>query len=295
MTKIWKTTLRVAFLSCLLLSAALANPGKEDAVARVYDVQGKSLEVQRAGSSKWEKTKKNSAGFVQDHFRTDPQTTAALELLIGARVGMKKASEIVLLSEGEAGTVEGKTVRKIVLNSGGVFAKFHKQEQPVTIQTRGGVMGIKGTEFAVDTEESGQTNITLLEGSVDYTDNKGQTNELEPGQKLSQFEKDGELYVVKGEPSAVDRVVNDFLNDLVPISNIDSVQDVLNTNWVNLGPDAVNNLIHNTRRSLLQDLPPQIGGLIDSWVPHVPSLSSWGSLNYPGIRIPGGFGLPSFP
>lgn len=288
MSKFWKLSIGMLLASTMLLCPVSAKPSKDDAIARVYDVQGKKLEVQRAGGSGWDKTKKDSAGFIQDHFRTDSDTSAALELLIGARVGIKKGSEIVLLGEGDAATVEGKKVRKIVLNKGGVFAKFHKQEKPgLQIQTRGGVMGIKGTEFSVDTTESGQTDVTLLEGSVDYTDNKGEKNDLKPGQKLSQFEKDGELYVVKGEPSEVDKAVNDFLNDLVPIANLTSVQGVLNTNWANLGPDAVNSLILRQRDNILGELPPVIGDLVNSWVPSVPSLSSWGSLNYPGISFPG--------
>jgi hypothetical protein len=311
-----KITLSLCLAAGLLFGPALAQPTKDDVVARVFDVKGDSLQVQREGQSKWEKGKKDTAGFIKDHFRTDKATTAALELLIGARVGIKPNSEIVLLSEDAAGQVDGKNVRKIKLNSGGVYAKFHKQDKPLTIQTRGGVMGIKGTEFSVETDEN-QTSITLLEGDVDYTpasseetSTEGTTEasegvakepepiDLEPGQKLTQFEKDGETHVVKGEPSEVDKAVNDFLNDLVPIANINSVQDVLNRNWANLGPDAVNNLIFNTRQGILGELPPVISNLINGWVPSIPSLSSWGNLNYigvPSINVPGIPSIPSFP
>jgi hypothetical protein len=291
----WKFTGGVLVAAAFLLNNTLAAPAKEDVVARVTDVQGKKLEVQRQGGAGWEKSKKDTAGFIKDHFRTGKDTTAVLELLVGARVGIKKGSEIVLLSEDAAGHVDGKNVRRIQLNQGGVYAKFNKQEKPVTIQTRGGVMGIKGTEFSVETEDDGETTVTLLEGSVDYTDEKGQTSEMVPGQKLRQFKKDDELYVVKGEPSEVDKTVADFLSGAIPITNIHSVQDALNTNWANLGPDTVNNIINSGRNSILQELPGPIGSLVNGFIPG--SVIDWSgaNFNYPGISIPTVPSIPSIP
>lgn len=297
-------------ISAFLLINVIAKPNKDDIIARVTDVQGKTLQVQRSGAGNWEKGSKNTPGFIRDHFRTDAQTTAALELLVGARVGIKKNSEIALLSDKEAGTIDGKKVRKIALSSGGIYAKFHKQEQPITIQTRGGVMGIKGTEFNIDTQDDGQTEVTLLEGSVDYTydkkpssapseatensepDDQNETVELVPGQKLSQFEKDGELYVVKGEPDQVDSAVADFIRGNVPIANIHSVQDALNTNWANLGPDTVNNIINSGRNSILQELPGPIGSVVNNFLPS--SVINWSgaSWSYPGLSLPSGFSFP---
>lgn len=294
-----KSILRVGIaavsLAAFMLVTVTADPKQEDIIARVADVQGSSLLVQRKGSDKWLESKKNTAGFIKDHFKTDKKTTAAIELLIGARVGIKQGSEIVLLSDDEAGTTDGKTVSKIMLNSGGAYAKFHKQDKPLTIQTRGGVMGIKGTEFSVDTTEDGQTDIVLLEGSVDYTDNNGNVTELEPGQKMSQFEKDDELYVIKGEPQEVDARVADFLSGAIPITNIHSIQDVLNTNWSNLGPDIVNNIISSGRSSILKELPGPVGDLVNQFLPSTYINWTGVSWSYPGIYIPSVPGIPSLP
>lgn len=298
MSKFWNTSLKALVAVALLLTPALAKePSKDDAVARVYYVDGKKLEYSKSGDGKWVAGKKDMAGFVKDHFRTDGSTAAGLELLLGGRVGLKKGSEIVLLSEGEAGSVEGNRVNKIVLNSGGAWAKFQKQDKPLTIQTRGGVMGIKGTEFTVETSDNGETEIVLLEGSVDYTDNNGESSELVPGQKLKQFEKDDELYVVKGEPSAVDKAVDDFLKGLVPLTDITSVQGVLNTNWGNIPNHVIQNSIGSLRSNAINSLglPPALSNTLSSYVPGVPNWSRWtpdlsvNGLIRNNIRVPGGF------
>ncbi len=284
-----KIVVNAMLVAGVMLSPCLAQPSKDDVIARVYDVSGKGLELKREGKNDWEKGKKDSPGFIRDHFKTDPKTSAALELLIGARLAIKPGTEIVLLNEGEAGEVTGdKKVRKIALNSGSVYAKFNKQEAPLKIQTRGGVMGIKGTEFEVETAQNGETSVMLLEGSVDYQDSKGQQNDLVPGQKLTQFEKDGELHTVKGEPSEVDNAVTAFLSGAVPISNINSVQDVLNTNWARLPQDSINNIIHNSRSSIINSMGP-VGNIVSSFIPG--TVVNFTNLNFsiPGVRIPGGF------
>lgn len=273
----------------VMLSPVTAEPSKDDVIARVYDVSGKGLQLKREGKSDWEKGKKDSAGFIRDHFKTDPKTSAALELLIGARLGIKPGTEIVLLDEDEVGQVANdKKVRKIALNSGSVYAKFNKQETPLKIQTRGGVMGIKGTEFEVETAESGETSVMLLEGSVDYQDRKGEQNDLVPGQKLTQFEKDGELHTVKGEPSEVDKAVAAFMSGVVPISNINSVQDVLNTNWARLPQDSINNIINHSRSSIINSMGPA-GDIVSRFVPGSVVNFTNVNFNFPGINIPGGF------
>jgi hypothetical protein len=306
MKKLWKISVSVILASSLILAGpALAKPSKDDIVGKVTSVEGaKKLEVQRQGKGKWGKVAVEEPSFIKDHFKTDGSTSAAIDLFVGARVGIKKNSEIVLLTEGDAAVVEGTQIRKIQVKSGGVWAKFEKQDKPLTIQTKGGVMGIKGTEFTVDTDESGKTDIVLLEGSVDYKEDKenGKTYEMEPGQKLTQFEKDGETYTVKGEPSEVDKVVADVFAGVINIADIDSVQDVLNTNWGAIPSDVVNSGINALRQKTLDGLgiPPEIQSLVSSYVYDpsgytnyvtnvLPSIPSYNSLfSIPGIpSVPG--------
>lgn len=301
MNKFGKITASLMLATSLLLAPVAAKPTKDEVVGKVVSVEGKSLQAQREGKGKWDKAAVESPGFVKDHFKTDANTSAALDLFVGARVGVKKGSEIVLLSEDDAGVVENGNVRKIQVKSGGIWAKFEKQKAPVTIQTRGGVMGIKGTEFTVDESKEGQTEVILLEGKVEYQEEKdgGQTYEMEPGQKLTQFEKDGENYTVKGEPSQVDKTVSDVLAGVINVSDLNSVQGVLNKNWAAIPRDVVNGSINNLREKTLDafGLPPVLRNLVGSYVydptgytnyvnnvlPSLPNVGSY--MNIPGVNV----------
>lgn len=295
-SKFWRLSAGVLLVSGLLLQPVLAGPPKpEEVVGKVTSVEGSKLEVQRAGAGKWLKTKVDEPSLVKDHFKTDSKTSAAIDLFVGARVGVKKSSEIVLLGEGDAAVVENGAVRKIQVKSGGVWAKFDKQDKAVTIQTRGGVMGIKGTEFTVDTTEDGRTDVVLLEGSVDYKEDKadGKTFDMVPGQKLSQFDKDGETYTVKGEPEQVDKSVADFISGAVGLDQIDSVQDVLNRNWSQIPSDVVNGGINALRQKTLDSLgiPPEIQSLVSTYVYDASGYTNYVNNVLPNLSIPG-FSVP---
>ncbi len=294
MNKFGKISASLLLATSLLLGPVAAKPTKDAVVGKVVSVEGKSLQAQREGKGKWDKAAVESPGFVKDHFKTDANTSAALDLFVGARVGVKKGSEIVLLSEDDAGVVENGNVRKIQVKSGGIWAKFEKQKAPVTIQTRGGVMGIKGTEFTVDESQDGQTQVILLEGKVDYQEDKegGKSYEMEPGQKLTQFDKDGETYTVKGEPSEVDKTVSDVFAGVINVSDLDSVQGILNKNWAALPQDVINGSINNLREKTLDafGLPPALRNLVGSYVYDataytnyvnnvLPSIPGFGSIN----------------
>ncbi len=82
--------------------------------------------------------------FVGDVIASSKGTAIAIEFLIGGRVGIKPGRSIKIINEGEASIEDGGHWTKMVLKSGGLWSKFAKQDKPLTIQTRGGVMGIKG-------------------------------------------------------------------------------------------------------------------------------------------------------
>jgi hypothetical protein len=97
-----------------------------------------------ADYQKFDVVEKDTALYIGDIVKTAPDATLAFEFLIGGRVGMKKGSVVRLINEAEVRVLQDGEWRKIVLNKGGAFAKFQKRDQPLTIQTRGGVLGIKG-------------------------------------------------------------------------------------------------------------------------------------------------------
>lgn len=156
----------------------------EEAVLRVQSIRPVSqekaavLQQRRAGESKAFQVSENSTGYLKDHYLTDPNTVAALEFLIGGRVGINSSTEIEILNERSVS--DGSAVKRVVLSSGSLWVKADAKslKQPLEIQTNGGVMGIKGTEFTAEVLPDGRTRICCFEsnspiGGVEIHDNSG--------------------------------------------------------------------------------------------------------------------------
>jgi RHS repeat-associated protein len=118
------------------------GPYLPNQVARLYEIVGGPVHVNRAG--RIFKAKKDEKLFVGDKITTEPGSVAALELMIGGRVGILRDTTVQLVNEGEAVTLDsmGNIIPPRFI---GVWEMFTKEEKPLTIQTRGGVLGgIKG-------------------------------------------------------------------------------------------------------------------------------------------------------
>ncbi|MBT9585470.1 FecR domain-containing protein [bacterium] len=158
----------------------------EEPVVRVQSIKpadgsGKSTLLQkRPGDTASYPVSVNTTGYIKDHFMTDQNTLAALEFLIGGRVGINKDTDIEIVSE--RSVADGKTeVKRIILKNGSLWVKADAKQlkQPLEIQTNGGAMGIKGTEFTVDQEEDGTVQVCCFEsnselGGVEIRDAAGQ-------------------------------------------------------------------------------------------------------------------------
>lgn len=156
----------------------------DDPVCRVQSIAkvtdgGTTLLHKRPGDANGFPVTLNCTGYVKDHYITDANTVAALEFLIGGRVGINKGSDVEIVDE--RSVADGKTpVKRIVLKKGGLWVKADAKQlkQPLEIQTNGGVMGIKGTEFTVETQADGSDRICCFEsnssqGGVEVRDTKG--------------------------------------------------------------------------------------------------------------------------
>jgi hypothetical protein len=183
-------------LFCLALLGCLPA-GAEDPVIRVQSIKpadgkGQSiLRQKRPGDAQSYPVSVNTTGYVKDHFMTDTNTLAALEFLIGGRVGINKDTDIEIVNERSVadGSLE---VKRIILKNGSLWVKADAKalKQPLEIQTNGGVMGIKGTEFTVDQEEDGTVQVCCFEsnsslGGVEIRDEAGQVVGLaRPGDEV---------------------------------------------------------------------------------------------------------------
>jgi len=186
--------MRKAFLVLALLALPCAA---EEPVVRVQNIQpadgaGKSILLQKhPQDNKGFPVTVNATGYVKDHFITDNNTLAALEFLIGGRVGINKATDIEIVTD--RSVADGKTdVKRIILKSGSLWVKADAAQlkQPLEIQTNGGTMGIKGTEFTVEEEEDGTIQVCCFEshspqGGIEIRDESGQLiGRAEPGDEV---------------------------------------------------------------------------------------------------------------
>lgn len=168
-------------LGLLLLGTAFADEPvcRVQSLSKVGDGPAPVLIQKKPGDTKNYQASLNSTGYVRDHYITDANTVAALEFLIGGRVGINKNTDIEIVNE--RSVADGKTqVKRVVLKSGGLWVKADAKtlKQPLEIQTNGGVMGIKGTEFTVETQSDGSDRVCCFEsnstqGGVEIRDKSG--------------------------------------------------------------------------------------------------------------------------
>jgi len=178
-------------LTLVMMGAALA----EEAVVRVQSIkpakEGSTPVLQRQRPTEPPfAVSVNAAGYPKDHFITDANTVAALEFLIGGKVSINKNTDIIVVDE--KSVADGKTsVKRVILKSGAMWVKADAKtlKQPMEIQTSGGVMGIKGTEFTVE-EVGGSSEVCCFEsnseqGGVEVRDNSGKVvGVVKPGEQF---------------------------------------------------------------------------------------------------------------
>ncbi len=87
----------------------------------------------------------DTALYVGDQIRVSSDSRAGVNFLWGGRINIGANTTVELVNDGQGMIVNPDgSLSPIVVNSGGAWAKFQKQDRPLTIQTVGGAMSIKG-------------------------------------------------------------------------------------------------------------------------------------------------------
>lgn len=147
------------------LVPATARAAGSEGVATLVQLSGEV--TYRPASGTWYAAWPELRHRLLDHVRTGPKAVATLEFDVGGRVGINQDSEIQIVGERQVETVGQEGFRRILLKAGGIWARVTRQRSELQVQTSGGVMGIKGTEFVVETTPDGPTTLAVLEGSVE--------------------------------------------------------------------------------------------------------------------------------
>jgi len=163
----------------------LGLSGADEPVVRVQSIKATEgtgagvLKQAHPGDVQPFRVSENSTGYVRDRYLTDGATMAALEFLIGGRVGINRDTTIEIINERSVAD-SNLSVKRIILKNGSIWVKADAKtlKQPIEIQTNGGVMGIKGTEFTAETQPDGGVRVCCFEsnsdlGGVEIRDSQG--------------------------------------------------------------------------------------------------------------------------
>ncbi len=193
--------MRIKYLGLVLIllsSVVAAKP-----VGRVESLQGdKKLFRQEQASAPFYRSHIEQDAEIGHHFRTDARSMASIRFFLGGNVGLGKDCEIEVVNERDAK----------ILSQGNYWMKFDQQDpnNPIRIQTAGGVMGIRGTELVVKVDEDGTTELSLLEGKVTVDAANGDTLTAEPGMRVT-FGRGRELrYTLYKVEKLYEKVEEDF-------------------------------------------------------------------------------------
>lgn len=188
-------------------------------VADVVSVQGDGFLIKRVNSPHYIRGRRNMADYKHDILETDGNTVACIEFHNGSQIGINKNTTIeIITSSGVRDLTQRSTVEKVILKGGVIWAKVRGQKSTFDVETGKGVFGVKGTEFVIESDpEADKEEVTVLEGSVEYSAESGEAFTLEPGNVLS---------IVPGQP-------------LSPVTKgIDELRQILDGRFPNMDPRA---------------------------------------------------------
>jgi hypothetical protein len=170
----------LAFLLSCVAGHLPAQASQKEPVATVVAIDG-TLKVKRGGQSNWFDGYLKMSDFIRDHLKTDEKSMAAIEFVIGGKIGINKDSEILILGDRKVEEVKGSV--RIGVKKGTIWGKFEKQQKEFQIRTQSGVIGIRGTEVVVESRDDRDTTLYVLEGNVAYTAG-GKTETAPAGAKV---------------------------------------------------------------------------------------------------------------
>ena len=180
----------------------------QEPVLRVIDLKTVGatpvhLEHRKPRDKQWYPAFVGTMGAVKDHFKTSPETVAALEFFIGGRVGVSKDTEIEVVTERSVAST-GDSLQKIILVNGGLWIKCNPLKKPLEIQTNGGTMAIRGTEFTLESNPD-STTLGVLDGKVEVRDTQQKLLGLATPGTVYHLQQDKPPEVVQYDPEELRR------------------------------------------------------------------------------------------
>lgn len=156
----------IVVLTLMLL--AFASPAEEpvsEQAGEISSFTGKVLLYDGESPRPADVTEENTAVYVKNRVTTKRESTAVIDLCSGDRAALTESSTMTITGIEEYEPGAGRVIFKI---------KKRGEISGMKVALTSSVIGVKGTEFLIDTDENGKNNIYLKEGKIEVTSLEGQ-------------------------------------------------------------------------------------------------------------------------
>jgi len=160
-----------------------AAPRGGSIAAVVTSASGK-MESRAAGERKWVRVRPGMFLFEGDAVRTGPNSKGAIVFSNGSEMKINSSSLFTVEAEDKV-----KRESKVKLFRGRTYSKSAGLRAKVSIRTPVAVVSVRGTEFDTNVDESGDTEIMVVDGIITVSNdfgsvdvNQGQTTSVTGGQ-----------------------------------------------------------------------------------------------------------------
>lgn len=148
----------------MLLALSFVEQG--DYSGWVHSVSGTTT-VRLTGAAAFKPAAVREKLAAGDVVRTGPNGNAVLVFVDGSRFTLKPNSTVIIPAV-RAGA------RRLKLEKGGIYARMQRQKgRDTAIETAAAVAGVRGTEFELDVDENDTATLTVVEGAVEFKNERG--------------------------------------------------------------------------------------------------------------------------
>jgi len=163
---------QVIALICLVVTAFAAEmaAAEETCVVYVRGIVG-VVEVFAADDTDWDDAELDQCLRMGDKIRTGQDGHVNLDFTSRADVSVNALSQFEIGSSNAGGEID-----QFVLSSGAAWLKIEKSgtaRSSFSVRTPTAVAGVRGTEFDVEVAESGDSDINVMDGEVDVSNEYG--------------------------------------------------------------------------------------------------------------------------
>ncbi|MCL5056371.1 MAG: FecR family protein [Firmicutes bacterium] len=165
----------ILFISQSLVFARMNGQNKRLKPVPDFGYVGNIVYVKKKVTAKHDKTKEwvtayqNMPNYLYDKIKTGDHSHTTLEFKDGTQVGINQNTEVYIDTNTTVKNITKETfLKRIFLDVGSIWCKVTKQKEneSFTVQTRGGVLGVRGTQFAVSTTGNNRMKVYVIEGTV---------------------------------------------------------------------------------------------------------------------------------